>query len=256
MKLKGLFSITLLLLLSLSWSSYAKEKQHYYQLKIYHFQTKSQEDRIDRYLKDAYLPALHRIGIKQVGVFKHIDESVDGKLIYVFIPVTKFDQFAKIDGLLEKDKAYLESGEEYLNAPHNNPPFTRIESTLMKAFDGMPSPAVPKLTSPKSERIYELRSYEAATEKLSANKVDMFNNGEIDIFTDLDFNAVFYGHVISGSTMPNLVYMTTFNNKAERDEHWKAFGPAYQPLHILPQYQNNVSKNVTLLLYPTEYSDF
>src|SRR5690606_20665409 len=256
MKLKGLFSITLLLLLSLSWSFYAKEKQHYYQLKIYHFQTKSQEDRIDRYLKDAYLPALHRIGIKQVGVFKHIDESVDGKLIYVFIPVTKFDQFAKIDGLLEKDKAYLKSGEEYLNAPHNNPPFTRIESTLMKAFDGMPSPAVPKLTSPKSERIYELRSYEAATEKLSANKVDMFNNGEIDIFTDLDFNAVFYGHVISGSTMPNLVYMTTFNNKAERDEHWKAFGPAYHPLHILPQYQNNVSKNVTLLLYPTEYSDF
>src|SRR5690606_8332277 len=138
MKLKGLFSITLLLLLSLSWSSYAKEKQHYYQLKIYHYQTKSQEDRIDRYLKDAYLPALHRIGIKQVGVFKPIDESVDGKLIYVFIPVTKFDQFAKIDGLLEKDKAYLESGEEYLNAPHNNPPFTRIESTLMKAFDGMP----------------------------------------------------------------------------------------------------------------------
>jgi hypothetical protein len=256
MKSKGLFSITLLLLLLLSWSSYSREKQHYYQLKVYHLKTKSQEDRIDRFLKDAYLPALHRMGIKQVGVFKPISEDTDNKLIYVFVSVPKFDQFANIEERLEKDKVYLKAGEEYLNAPYNDPAFTRIESTLMKAFIGMPAPAVPNLTSPRSERIYELRSYEGATEKLSANKVSMFNNGEIDIFTDLNFNAVFYGQVISGSTMPNLVYMTTFNNKAERDEHWKAFGPAYKPMSQLPQYQNNVSKNVTLFLYPTEYSDF
>lgn len=225
-------------------------------MKIYHLKTKSQEDRIDRFLKNAYLPALHRIGIKQVGVFKPIAENGEEKLIYVFIPVAKFDQFATLNDLLEKDKTYLKAGEEYLKAPHNDPPFTRIESILMKAFEGMPLPAVPKLTSPRSERIYELRSYEASTEKLSANKVSMFNDGEMDIFTDLNFNAVFYGQVISGSTMPNLIYMTTFNNKAERDEHWKAFGPAYKPMSQLPQYQNNVSKNVTLFLYPTEYSDF
>ncbi len=256
MKSKSLFSITLLSLLLLSWSSYSKEKQHYYQLKVYHLESKSQEDRIDSFLRDAYLPALHRIGIKQVGVFKPINTDTDGKKIYVFISVTKFDQLANLEERLEKDKVYLKAGEEYLNAPHNDPTFTRIESTLMKAFKGMPAPAVPNLTSPRSERIYELRSYEAATEKLSANKIDMFNNGEIDIFTDLNFNAVFYGQVISGNTMPNLVYMTTFNNKLERDEHWKAFGPAYKPMSQLPQYQNNVSKNVTLFLYPTEYSDF
>jgi hypothetical protein len=256
MKSKGLFSITFLLLLFFSWSSYSKEKQHYYQLKIYHLKTKSQEDSIDQYLKDAYLPALHRMGIKHIGVFKPIPENVEEKLIYVFIPASKFEQFATLNELLEKDKAYLKSGEEYLNAPHDDPPFNRIESILMKAFEGMPSPAVPKLTSPKSERIYELRSYEGPTEKLSANKVSMFNNGEIDIFTNLNFNAVFYGQVISGSTMPNLIYMTTFNNKAERDEHWKAFRPVYKPMSQLPQYQNNVSKNVTLFLYPTEYSDF
>jgi hypothetical protein len=256
MKSKGLFSITLLILLLFSWSSYSKEKQHYYQLKVYHLKTKSQEDRIDRFLKDAYLPALHRIGIKQVGVFKPVAENEDEKLIYVFISVPKFDQFASLNELLEKDKAYLKAGEEYLNAPYNDPPFTRIESTLMKAFQTVPAPATPKLTSPRSERIYELRSYEGATENLSANKVGMFNDGEIDIFTKLNFNAVFYGQVVSGSTMPNFMYMTTFNNKADRDEHWKAFSPVYKPMSQLPQYQNNVSKNVTLFLYPTEYSDF
>lgn len=256
MKSKGLFSITLLLLLLLSWSSYSKEKQHYYQLKVYHLKTKSQEDRIDRFLKDAYLPALHRAGIKQVGVFKPVTEDKENKQIYVFIAAPKFDLFANLDALLEKDKAYLKAGEEYLNAPYNDPPFTRIESTLMKAFQGMLAPAVPNLTSPRSERIYELRSYEGPTEKLSANKIDMFNYAEIDIFNDLNFNAVFYGQVISGSTMPNLVYMTTFNNKKERDERWKAFGPAYKPVSSMPKYQNNMSKNVTLFLYPTEYSDF
>ena len=256
MKLKTIFSVTLIFLLLMSWTVYSKEKQHFYQLKIYHLETKSQEDRVDRFLKDAYLPALHRAGIKQIGVFKPVASDTTEKLIYVFISSPKLHKFAILDNILSKDKLYLKAGEEYLNSPYNNPPFTRIESTLMRAFKEMPKPTTPNLTSPRSARIYELRSYEGATENLSANKVSMFNKGEIDIFTDLNFNAVFYGQVISGNTMPNLIYMTTFNNKIDRDEHWKAFGPAYKPMSELPQYQNNVSKNVTLFLYPTEYSDF
>lgn len=254
MKLKSLLSISLLLFVFMTANS--KSKQYYYQLKVYHLKTKSQEDRVDRFLKDAYLPALHRAGIKEVGVFKPVAENTEGKLIYVFVSTPDFKLFANLEARLQKDKAYLQAGEEYLNAPYNDPPYTRIESTLMKAFQGMPAPAVPNLTSPRSERIYELRSYESATENLSLNKIDMFNSGEIEIFDRLNFNPIFYGEVISGSTMPNLVYMTTFNNKKERDEHWVAFGPEYKPMTLLPKYQNNVSKNVTLLLYPTEYSDF
>ena len=53
----------------------------------------------------------------------------------------------------------------------------------------------------------------------------MFNEGgEIDLFNKLNFNAVFYGEVLSGSSMPNLMYMTSFENKADRDAHWKSFG--------------------------------
>ncbi len=254
MKLKSIISITLFLLVFLSANS--KNKQHYYQLKVFHLNTKSQEERIDRFLEGAYLPALHRLGIKEVGVFKSIPENTEHKRIYVFISAPQLGQFANLDALLQNDKTYLKAGEEYLNAPYNDPPFTRIESILMKAFQGMPAPKVPNLTFPRSERIYELRSYESATERLSANKIDMFNSAEIEIFDRLNFNPVFYGEVISGNTMPNLMYMTTFNNKKERDEHWVAFGPEYKPMTLLPKYQNNVSKNVTLLLYPTEYSDF
>ena len=86
----------------------------------------------------------------------------------------------------------------------------------------------------------------------------MFNDGEGALFDRLGFNAVFYGEVISGSTMPNLMYMTTFENKASRDEHWKAFStaPEWEKLKVMPKYQNNVSKNDTRFLTPTEYSDY
>ena len=86
----------------------------------------------------------------------------------------------------------------------------------------------------------------------------MFNAGDdVGVFKRLGFNAVFYGEVVAGSTMPNLMYMTTFENKADRDAHWDSFGSdAYwKELSSLPEYQHNVSKNVTIFLHPTEYSD-
>jgi hypothetical protein len=54
------------------------------------------------------------------------------------------------------------------------------------------------------------------------------------------------------------MYMTCYENKADRDAHWKAFGndPAWKTLSALPEYQHNVSRNDTSFLQPVEYSDF
>ncbi|NTE04548.1 NIPSNAP family containing protein [Agrobacterium tumefaciens] len=250
--IKLFFTAAIILLCNVS---FAAKGEYYYQIKIYHIKGAEQEKTVDFYLENAYLPALHRIGISGVGVFKPIQKDSAEQLIYVFIPFKKIDHYLKLDQALEKDQTYLNAGKNYLNAAFNQAPFLRIESILLKAFEGMPVPAMPKLSSPKAERVYELRSYEASTEKLSLNKISMFNESEISIFTKLNFNAVFYGQVISGSKMPNLMYLTTFNNKADRDNHWNAFGPEYKKISGLPQYQNNVSKNVTTFIYPTNYSD-
>lgn len=252
----GQWMLILLIFISSQSSSFAHAATTYFQLKVYHFQTTEQEQVIDRFLEKAYLPAMHKLGFKEIAVFKPIDNKDKAdKLVYVFSSSTKLEKYASLDVNILKDKRYLESGKEYLDATYTQPPYSRIETILMKAFEGMPFLSLPKLNTDKSERIYELRSYEAPTEKLSANKISMFNNGEIDIFNKLNFNAVFYGQVIAGSTMPNLIYLTTFENMNERDEHWKAFGPLYKPMAELPQYQNNVSKNVTTLCRPTQYSD-
>ena len=235
---------------------YAIKTAFYYQIKVYHFKTDTQGKTIDAYLKNAYLPALHRAGIKDVGVFKPIAQDTSEKLVYVFIPLKKLTDLDRINTEIGKDRQHAESESAYLDAVYDDAPYTRMESIILKAFSGMPGYSLPKLSTAKNERVYELRSYEAATENLSLNKIGMFNDFEVEIFSKLNFNAVFYGQVISGSKMPNLMYLTTFNNKADRDGHWAAFGPEYKKISGLPQYQHNVSKNVTLFLYPADYSDF
>jgi hypothetical protein len=238
--------------------SMAPSGQEFYQLKIYNFSTQSQEDRLDKFLKDSYLPALHRAGIATVGVFKPVQgENDHGKKIYVLIPFQSMNEFLYLPGLLKKDRRYQRSGRDYIDAPFDNPPYDRIESTLMQAFMDMPKLKVPKHPTPPGERIYEMRSYESATEKLYETKVHMFNQGgELKLFEKLDFNAVFYGEVLSGSTMPNLIYMTSFPSRKVRDEYWGIFRvhPEWEIMKQLEQYQNTVSKNNTFFLYPTDYS--
>ena len=232
--------------------------REFYQIKIYHLKNTDQEQTVDAYLKNAYLPALHRAGIANVGVFKPVKNADNERLIYVFVPFKSMSDFQKLPQKLEKDKVYHTDGSAYLNAPYNAVPYERIESILLDAFEGNPKYQLSGVTTPKSERIYELRSYEGHTEAISRNKIEMFNKGdEIGLFKRLGFNAVFYGEVISGPRMPNLMYLTTFANKADRDKHWDAFGKdAYwKELSARPEYKNNVSKNVTLFLYPADYSD-
>lgn len=255
-------SLTLLAFSFLTQSFIVAPKRDFYQLKIYHLKNKTQESSLDVFLQNAYLPALHRAGINKIGVFKLIIEAgavePTEQLVYVFIPFTSEKEFFKLESKLAADKKYAADGKAYLDAPYDNVPYTRIESILLSAFTGQPNFAMPALTSPKSERIYELRSYESYTEKLYKNKVEMFNKGdEVGLFKRLGFNAVFYGEVISGAQMPNLMYMTTFENKAARDEHWKTFSadPAWKKLSAMPEYQHNVSRNDTRFLRPTDYSD-
>lgn len=236
------------------------KKGDFYQIQIYHLTGLGQEQMMDKYLQDAYLPALHRAGIKAVGVFKPIPaDTTSGKRITLWIPLSSPNQLNKLQQQLANDGVYQSAGAEFLKAPFDQPPFKRIESILLKAFPDAPHFTVTKFNTKPSERIYELRSYEGPTEYLFRQKVKMFNEGgEILLFKSLDFNALFYGEVISGSAMPNLMYLTTHENMAAHDAHWEAFknAPVWKKLSVLEQYQHTVSKINIMLLFPTDYSDF
>jgi hypothetical protein len=234
------------------------EKQ-FYQLIVYHIKDKAQEETIDKYLSEAYLPAIHRQGIPTVGVFKTANiDTATNKRIYVLIPYQSFKQFSGLQQALDKDKELASKGADYINAPFGNAPYLVKESIFMQAFDKMPVLKKPTFSSPKSERIYELRSYRSDTEKLYHNKVQMFNQDEMEIFERIGSQPVFYGEVLFGSQMPNLMYMTTYANKADRDAHWKTFGsdPKWKSISALPKYKNNMTKADVQFLTPADYSDF
>jgi hypothetical protein len=237
----------------------SRPKQQYYEIRIYHINQSSQSERIESYLKYALIPALHRAGIQKVGVFKPVEaDTAYGKLVYVFLPLKTVDQYLKLSGQFLKDKDYQKAGKEFLDAAYNDPPFTRYESILLKAFKDMPQFRAPVFDTPVGQRIYELRSYESSTEAKAAKKIDMFNQGgEIALFESLNFNAVFYGEVLMGSHKPNLMYMTSFRDMATHDEKWKAFGnsPEWKRLSGLEEYKNTVSKANVFLLQPASFSD-
>ena len=234
-------------------------KKDIYQIRVYHLRTNEQVAALDIFLQNAYLPALHRLGINNIGVFKNlgIDTAID-KTIYIWMPLRSFNQLSHIEDELNNDVVYNNNGAAFLLAPFNTPAYTRIESIILCAFSLMPHYHQPSFTSAVNERIYELRSYEAASEKLYHQKVKMFNEGgEIALFNRLGFNAAFYAEVLSGSHMPNLMYMTSFENIQSRNEHWKIFGadPEWKKLSALQEYQNTVSKADIILLHPTAYSE-
>ncbi|MFN2457539.1 MAG: NIPSNAP family protein [Chitinophagaceae bacterium] len=239
--------------------SYPFKKLEYYEIRTYYFENKYQETLLDQYLEHALLPALHRLKINKVGFFKPIanDTGVIKKII-VFIPFKQIMQFLSMDEKLEKDQQYLRKGQEYISSPYTKPAYKRIEKMLLKAFSKMPVSKKPNLKSPSTSKVYELRSYESASENIYRNKVHMFNEGgEIDLFKQLGFNAIFYAEVLTGNRLPNLMYMTCFENMDERNSHWKKFAEdtAWKKLSSMPQYQKNVSRSEIILMRSTVYSD-
>jgi len=243
-----------------SWTPPPKAEREFYQLTVYHFNDAAQEKKIDNYLQNALLPALHKINIKNIGVFKNrSNDTLADKTMYVLIPVRALEEIMKISSKLNTDRDYQAAGADYLNAVYTSSPYSRMETILLHAFSLAPELQLPKLSGERKDRVYELRSYESATEKIFKNKVHMFNEGdEIGLFKRLNFNASFYAEVIAGGKMPNLMYMTCHENKTERDANWKNFvdDPYWKKLSAMPEYQHNVSHIDISFLYPTEYSDY
>lgn len=257
--MKGLTTLLITAIILLMTACESTEVRDYYQIKIYQIESDKQESTIDNYLKNAYLPALHRAGIEKAGVFKPIEGLNDVKdFIMVFIPFSSLQEFDNLSEVLANDETYQNDGRDYIQASHDDAPYVRIESMLLKSFSAMPLYAVPELSSNHSQRVYEFRSYEGATELLYERKVEMFNDaGEVALFQELEFNPVFFAEVLSSAHMPHLIYMTAFSDTLSQQAHWDAFRahPAWLEMKDLDRYQNTVSSITRYLLYPTDYSD-
>ena len=235
----------------------AGEGREYYELRRYRLFRGPQVKLADDFFREALVPALNRLGISRVGVFD-VEIGPESPAPYVLIPSASLDTLLNVESRLNRDVDYLKAGAAFLNAPAQQPAYVRMESALMVAFEGMPRLRVPPATAEHRPRMFELRTYESPTPQDHVRKVEMFNNGEFDVFEKAGFWQVFYGDTLIGSRLPNLTYMLCFEDLADRTRKWEAFrsAPEWKKLSSLPRYtfEEIVSNISSIILRPTAYS--
>jgi hypothetical protein len=224
-----------------------------YELRRYLLDDPSQKAGLDAFLRDAAIPAWNRLGIRPVGVFT---EEEKPSPVYVLLRHPSADSVLNVTAALQADAEFQQKGAALLNAPADAPAFQRIESTLLRAFKGMPTLETP-IQSPG--RVLQLRIYESPSVKTGQKKIEMFNDaGEIAIFRRVGLNPVFFGEAIVGDRLPNLTYMLAFESRDQLTANWNRFrnDPEWQALRQREEYADKaiLSGITNLILTPAPYS--
>ena len=232
----------------MSGDSASSPARQYLELRRYEFSSAKKREAFDGFLAKAAIPALIRLGISPVGVFKAAEgENTD---LYVLLPHLSLESVSTVNAKLLADPAYLEAGDAVLNCPKKDPAYQRVVSSLLLAFDQCPCVEVP---STKDSRVFQLRIYESHNTLKGQRKIEMFNKGEIDLFRRTGLNPVFFGEALVGEKMPNLTYMVGFDDTAAQKAAWGTFGkhPEWKKMSSDPYYKDTVSNITNLVLKPT-----
>ncbi len=234
-------------------SGHANHHEQIIALFQYHIKDAEQHAKVDAHLKEALVPGLKRQGVPSVGVFEAFDKEKDGHSIWMAASFNSIEDYMAFPSRLVEDSEYVEAASDYHALPtKNDRAYERLEITLMKAFSGWPKTIKPGA----DKKLFELRNYESFSAYKGYMKVMMFNEGEIDIFNRTGLHGVFFGDVIAGKDMPNLVYMLAFEDMEERDANWKKFvdHPDWKAMAGMEQYKQTVSKIHQTFLIEKPYS--
>jgi hypothetical protein len=236
----------------------AKAAAEYYDLRRYQLVNGPGTKLTDHYLAGALIPALNRLGIGPVGAFS-IYFGPDTPAYYLLLPSTKLETLVTADLELAKDTGFMKAAASFWDAPRGAPPYIRIESTLLRAFEGYPKLTVPAAATKKEKRVYQLRTYVSPTNMDHVRKVEMFHHGEFDLFEKAGAAGVFYADALIGPTLPSLTYLLSFPNVAALEAAWDKFGadPDWKKLSNDPRFKLDpptVSNVTSIVLRPLPYS--
>ena len=231
--------------------------RQYYELRTYSLRSGRQSRITGQYVSGALIPALNRLGIAPVGAF-NLTFGPDTPTLYLLLPCERLDTLIDAKLRLRADREFLKAADAFWNAPEDSPAFERVESTLLIAFEGWPQLVVPPPTALHGKRVFQLRTYESASDRDHLRKIRMFHEGEFDIFQRSGFWRVFFGDALIGPRLPRLTYMLSFSDLKELNDMWAAFfgDPQWKKLTASKEFNfEPIVSNVTnLILTPTEYS--
>ncbi len=215
----------------------------------------NQMQRTSDFLKNTAVPALQRAGVGPLGFFA----SVIAPEAPFILALAVFPSVAAMEEARAKEAAdaeYARGRDAYNAGPERG--YERLDSSLLRCFDVMPTVEPPPAGSRRPAHIFELRMYESNNSTTLARKIKMFNEGEAGIFKRLGMQPVFFAETIVGAKMPNLVYMLSYDDLAARDRLWKAFGadPEWQKLRSQPGNSDSeiVSNISNSILRPLPFS--
>jgi hypothetical protein len=233
--------------------------RQFYEIRLYRLTSEEAAKTFDAMMEKGVMPALKRAGIGPVGVFapkERLPEDADAVLRFLLIPHDGLSELTELKEKLAADPELWKHAEAYLSAPKDQPIYTRIESTLLQAFSGMPELKMPGEPADPDHRFFELRTYESPDELKGVLKVEMFDSAEIDIFDKVGLHPVFFGQALVAANLPQLTYMLVYENEADHKTAWDAFraSPLWTALKDNPKYADTVSKIHSRFLVATPYS--
>jgi hypothetical protein len=231
--------------------------REFYELRRYHLRRGPKQKVFDDYLRQAWFPAMGRLGIGPIGAFQ-LAIGPDSPSVYLLIPYPSLGDLGSVAARLRDDAEYKEAAAAAAEAPATDPVYLRVESSLLVAFGGMPKLEVPSQAKDNKPRLFELRTYESHSKRANLKKIEMFNEGEIAIFRRTGLTPVFFGETLIGSRLPNLTYLLVFDDTAARDQAWRKFGgdSEWRKLSSTAGYTDPeiVTDISNVLLRPTAYS--
>ena len=214
----------------------------------------NQRQRNNDFLKQQ-VAAFERAGAAPTGVFSSTIAS-DGPFLLVLSTYPSLSAVEQVQAKLAADAEYQKALDAYNGLPGLN--YERMETSLLRAFDGHPNVMPPPDDGKRAPRLFELRQYESNNSGTLKRKIKMFNDGEIGVFQRAGAQPVFFAETIAGPRQPNLTYMLSYEDLAARDRVWKAFGadPVWQKLRTTPGLSDaEIVSNITnYLVSPLPFS--
>lgn len=204
-----------------------------FEMRYFHMRSGNQLQRTTDYLEKYVAPASKRLGIGPCGFFSALIAE-QSPFILCLTSYPSYQAAGEAADRMMSDKEFQKGFEEYNSMSDLS--YIRMESALLRAFDGWPSLTVPPAR--KNARIFEIRTYESNNAKAAQTKIRMFNEAESGIFKRLGFEPVFFGETVVGRNLPNLTYMVSFADLADREQKFKAFSAdsEWQKLRARPEY--------------------
>jgi len=192
----------------------------------------NQRQRNTEFLREQ-LAAFQRAGASATGAWAS-NIAPNGPFLLTLIAYPSFASIEQIFAKVAADPAYQKAADTFNSLPSLN--YERMESSILRAFDGYPSVVPPPNDGKRPARLFEVRTYESNNTATLRKKVKMFNDGEIGAFQRAGGQPVFFGETIAGPNQPSLTYMLSYDDLAGRDKVWKAFGadPEWQKLRTTP----------------------